>query len=102
MLTVSRDLVRLAEESGDEKIIELAKMKEARSDFSLLARAAKDGVDETSINNSDDLIGNLRKRLRKNLSLLMRSPMSSTRKALAVAFVTNYNLSKKLIKALHI
>lgn len=102
LLTVSRDLVRLAEESGDEKIIELAKMKEARSDFSLLARAAKDGVDETSINNSDDLIVDLRKRLRKNLSLLMRSPMSSTRKALAVAFVTNYNLSKKLIKALHI
>lgn len=102
LLTVSRDLVKLAEESGDAKIIELAKMKEARGDFSLLARAAKDGIDEMSINNADDLIDDLRKRLRKNLSLLMRSPMSLTRKALAVAFVTDYNLSKKLIKALHV
>ena len=102
LLTVSHDLVRLAKESGDARIIELAKMKEARSDFSLLARAAKDGIDTLSIENADELVGKLRKRLKGNINLLMKSPMSSSRKALAVAFVTNYGLSKKMIKALHL
>lgn len=102
LLTVSRDLVKLTKESGDEKIIELAKMKEARSDFSLLARAAKDGIDENSIENPDELIKELRGRLKKNIKLLLKSPMSSARKVLAVAFVTNYGLSKTMIKALHL
>ena len=102
LLTVSRDLVELAEESCDEKIIELAKMKEARSDFSLLARAAKDGIDESSIENAEELVNKLKKRLKKNLGLLLKSPMSTARKALAVAFVTNYEMSKKIIKALHL
>ena len=102
LIKVSRDLVKLAEESGDERIIELAKMKDARSDFSLLARAAKDGIDTESIENPEELIRKLQKRLKKNLRLLMKSPMSSARKALAVAFVTNYGLSKKMIKALHL
>lgn len=98
LLTVSRDLVKLAKESRDEKIIELAKMKEARSDFSLLARAAKDGIDETSIDNPDKLLKELRSRLRRNIGLLLKSPMSATRKALAVAFVGNYKLSAKIVR----
>lgn len=102
LLTVARDLVKLAEETGDEKIIELAKMKEARSDFSLLARAAKDGIDKTSIENPDDLVIGLRSRLKKNLFLLIKSPMSPARKMLAVGFVINYGLSKRVIKTLHI
>lgn len=102
LIKVSRDLVKLAEESGDKRIIELAKMKDARSDFSLLARAAKDGIDTESIENPEELIRKLQKRLKKNLRLLMKSPMSSARKALAVAFVTNYGLSQKMIKALHL
>ena len=102
LIKVSRDLVKLAEESGDERIIELANMKDARSDFSLLARAAKDGIDTESIENPEELIRKLQRRLKRNLRLLMKSPMSSTRKALAMAFVTNYGLSKKLIRALHL
>ena len=97
LLTVSRDLVKLAEESGDERIIELAKMKEARSDFSLLARAAKDGIDKTSIEDSEKLVKMLRARLKKNLGLLLKSPMSSSRKALAVLFCINYKTSSSLI-----
>ena len=102
LLTVSRNLVCLAEETGDPKIIELAKMKEARSDFSLLARAAKDGIDSSSIEDPEKLVKKLRKRLKKNLGLLLKSPMSSTRKALAVAFVGNYKLSRKIIKTLRL
>lgn len=97
LLTVSRDLVKLAEESGDEKIIELAKMKEARSDFSLLARAAKDGIDKTSIEDADKLVKKLRARLKKNMGLLLKSPMSSTRKSLAVLFCISYGTSSFLI-----
>ncbi len=100
LLTVSHDLVRLAEETGDSKIIELAKMKEARSDFSLLARAAKDGIDDNSIKDPDELIKELKKRLKKNIGLLLKSPMSLKRKALAVAFVCSYKMSCKIIKTI--
>lgn len=94
--------MKLAKESGGEKVIELAKMKEARSDFSLLARAAKDGIDENSIESPDELLEELRRRLRKNLMLLLRSPMSFARKVLVVAFATNYRLSKKMLQMLHV
>ena len=102
LLTVSHDLVKLAEDSGDVKIIELAKMKEARSYFSLLARAARDGIDENSIDNPDKLVKELRIRLKKKIGLLLKSPMSSTRKVLAVAFVGNYKMSCKIIKILRL
>ena len=100
LLSVSHDLVKLSEESNDDKIIELAKMKEARSYYSLLARAAKDDIDKTSIENPDELVAKLKSSLKKNLKLLLRSPMSSTRKAVAIAFVLNYPLSKKMIKTI--
>lgn len=100
LLAVSRELVKLAEESKDSKIIELAKMKEARSFFSLLARAAKDGIDEKSIEDADILIKKLRRGLKKNLGLLLKSPMPFLRKALALAFTINYGLSCKMIKVL--
>jgi glycosyltransferase involved in cell wall biosynthesis len=102
LLTVSHDLVQLAEETGDSEIIELAQMKEARSDFSLLARIAKDGIDERSIEDPDKLTRSLQKRLRKNIMLLLKSPMSTSRKAVAIAFVTNFNLASKIIKTIHI
>ena len=97
LLAVSHDLVNLSKETNDAKIIELAKMKEARSYFSLLARVAKYGIDETSIDKSDELIAKLRRSLRKNLKLLLKSPMSFPRKAVAVAFAVNYQLSKKIV-----
>lgn len=99
---VTQELVKLAEETGDEKIIELAKMKDARTDFSLLARAAKYGIDERSIENSDELIRKLQTRLKKNLGILLRSPMSSSRKILATAFVINYDISRSIIRFLNI
>ena len=102
LIKVSKDLVNLAEESDDSRIIELAKMKEARSAFSLLARAAKDGIDTESIKNPENFIRCLRKKLRKSLRILLKSPMSFTRKVLVVAFVINYGLSCRIIKALHI
>ena len=97
LLTVSDELVQLAKQSSDEQIIELAKMKQARSDFSILARIAVAGVDE-SIDDSKMLIKTLRSRLRKNLKMLWRSPMPLTRKVLSTAFSVNYGISCRLLK----
>ncbi|MBR2740742.1 MAG: glycosyltransferase family 2 protein [Oscillospiraceae bacterium] len=100
LLKVSNDLVALAEETGDSSIIELARMKEARSYFSLLARAVKDGIDEKSIENPEMLISDLKKKLKQNVFLLLKSPMSMTRKILVVAFVINYDLCRSVIRIL--
>ncbi len=102
LIKVSRELVGLAEGSGDARIVELAKMKEARAYFSLLARIARDGVDDISISDPGGLIRKLRKNLKKNLGLLLRSPMSFMRKTLAVAFIISFPISKKLVGMLHL
>lgn len=101
LLAVSNELVKLTKESGEARIIELAKMKQARSDFSLLARIAVAGTDE-SIKNPSKLVKTLRRRLRGNLVLLWRSPIPLTRKVLSTAFVVNYGLSCKLLRVLGI
>ena len=77
LLKISRELVNLANESNDKRIVELAKMKEARAYFSLLARISRYGMD-AAIENPNNLVKKLKKRLRKSLVLLMKSPMSIT------------------------
>lgn len=97
LLKVSDELVELSKQSQNSRIIELAKMKQARSDFSILARIAVAGIDN-SIDNSQELIKQLRIKLRKNLLLISRSPMPVSRKILSVAFSFNYWLSCKLLR----
>lgn len=99
LLMVSDELVELAKESHEETIIRLAKMKRARSDFSILARIAVAGVDN-SIKNPEALIRELIRRLRKNLLILWKSPMPLTRKVLSTAFSINYTISCKFLKLL--
>ena len=77
-------------------IVELAKMKEARAYFSLLARISRYGMD-AAIENPNNLVKKLKKRLRKSLVLLMKSPMSITRKICAVAFCVDFSLTKTII-----
>jgi glycosyltransferase involved in cell wall biosynthesis len=101
LLAISRELVDLANESADKRIIELAEMKAARADFSLLARITKYGMD-VSIKNPNDLVKKMKKRLRKNLLLLMKSPMSFTRKAVAVLLCASLNMTKMLVGILHL
>lgn len=96
LLIISKELVNLACESNDKRIIELAKMKAARADFSLLSRIAIYGID-INIKNSDDLIKKMIKRLKKNILLMIKSPMSIARKIVAIAFCVNFNLTKMLI-----
>lgn len=74
LLAVSEELLELTKETKNEKIIELAKMKQARSDFSILARIVLYGTDET-IRDEASLTKKLCKRLRGNMLLIWRSPM---------------------------
>ena len=96
LLKISRELVNLANESNDKRIVELAKMKEARAYFSLLARISRYGMD-AAIENPNNLVKKLKKRLRKSLVLLMKYPMSITRKICAVAFCVDFSLTKTII-----
>lgn len=95
LLHVSKELSLMAEEIGDAEIIELAKMKEARSDFSLLTRAALYGME---IVNGRELTSAMLKRLRCNYLLLMKSPMSVLRKILLTGYIVNYRITSNLMK----
>ena len=77
-------------------MIELARMKLARSDFSLLARSLRDGV-SNDIEEPDILINEMEQRLRKNLKLLLKSPMPLSRKVLCTLIAYNYKVMNKCL-----
>lgn len=95
LLKVCDNLVQLAKSSNNMEILELAEMKKARSYFSLLMRAALNGTDGVA---EDELVA-LQKNLRKNLKILLKSPMSSSRKAICLSFAISRNLTNGLISA---
>ena len=99
LLNVTNELLVLAEESKDEKLIDLAKMKLARSDFSLLARSLRDGI-SSDIEEADVIIGKMERRLRRNLKLLLRSPMPISRKVLCIIIAYNYKAMNKCLRAI--
>ena len=94
LLKVCDNLVQLAKSSNNMEILELAEMKKARSYFSLLMRAALNGTDGVA---EDELVA-LQKNLRKNLKILLKSPMSSSRKAICLSFAISRNLTNGLKK----
>lgn len=89
LLKVTDELVELAGESDNKLIVEYAKMKRARSDFSLLMKAALNGMEGVS----DKQLDIMQKNLRKNLKLIFKSPMSITRKLICLAFAINRKLT---------
>lgn len=93
LLIVSDELLNLSYETKNEKIIELARMKRARSDFSLLARAVLYGTDSVDDNKIDEM----RKSLRSNLPLIFKSPMPLNRKIMSLAIASNYKLTSKIV-----
>lgn len=94
LLVVCDNLVQLAMSSENKEIIDLAKMKRARSDFSLLMRAAINGTDEVSENE----LALMQKNLRKNLRLLLMSPMSIARKAVCVSYAVSRKCTDTVIR----
>ena len=61
-------------------------MKRARSDYSLLAKAALNGIDGVDSNT----LKAMQKNLRNNLMLIMKSPMPFFRKIVSLMIAINY------------
>lgn len=95
LLNAAEELCELSKAHNNNKLVELADTKLARSYFSLLSKAAIGG---TSNDISEQNIRNLILKLRKNYVLLMKSPMPINRKILVTTYCINYNFSLKIIK----
>mgnify|MGYP004517414661 CR=1 FL=1 len=87
LLDASKELCDLSKQYQDDRINNLARVKLARSYFSLLAKAATGGIDK-DVNEND--IRLLTKNLRNNYLLLMKSPISLNRKACISLVSINY------------
>lgn len=92
LIKVTDMLVELADNSDNEKIQELAKMKRARSDFSLLMKAVLNGTEGVSIGQLDTM----QKMLKRNLLLILKSSMPVSRKAICIFLATNWRMIKKV------
>lgn len=74
----------------------LGKVKKARSAFSLLCKIAYFGISDPTIDKTQ-LVQELTAEHRKNVGLLLKAPLSLSRKALAVMFSINYKLTENFI-----
>lgn len=89
---VGDELYELALKTNNKKIIKYAKIKQARSDFSLLAKIAYYGIDDEL--NKKKIIKDLTKSLRKNYKILIMSNIKLSRKVLVNLFCINYNIAQ--------
>lgn len=99
LLYICDVLIDKAKKKNNTELIKLAKMKKARSYFSLLAKIAYFGTNipkrELSEIKSDLVSG-----LRDNYMLLMKSPIPINRKIIISAFALNFNISERILKTL--
>ena len=98
------DLYEAAEELNKMTSVEdygqirfLGDVKKKRTAFSLLCKIAYYGVADASLNKYE-LVKSLTKEHRENVGILLKSPMSMSRKGLAVLFAINYHLAETAIK----
>lgn len=100
LIVASKTLCELALPLHDYRVYNLAKVKLARSYFSLLAKAALNGI-SNDIPNKNAYLSELKDNLKQNYLLLMKSPMQLNRKVLISLFCINYDLMVLLIKNLN-
>ena len=100
------DLYEAAEELNKMTSVEdygqirfLGDVKKKRTAFSLLCKIAYYGVADVSLN-KDELVKSLTKEHRSNVKTLLRSPMSVSRKGLAVLFAIDYHIAEAAVKVL--
>ena len=74
----------------------LGKVKKARTAFSLLSKIAYFGIVDPAIN-KEIVVKELTSEHRKNVGLLLKSPMPISRKVLAVLFAINFSLTEWFI-----
>lgn len=89
LLDASKELCELSLSCSDKRINDLAKVKLARSYFSLLAKAATCGIAE-DISKGD--LKFLTKNLRKNYNILIKSGLPLNRKLLVTATSIDYRM----------
>ena len=100
------DLYEAAEELNKMTSVEdygqirfLGDVKKKRTAFSLLCKIAYYGVADVSLN-KDELVKSLTKEHRSNVKTLLKSPMSMSRKGLALLFAINYHIAESAVKVL--
>ena len=89
LLDACTELCELAEKCSDKRIKNLAEIKLARSYFSLLAKAAVGGIAE-DVNEKD--LAFLKRNLRENYGVLMKSEMPLNRKMLVSMACLDYRI----------
>ena len=96
LIDVTEQLVELANRTDEPQLVRLAKLKRARTDFSLLARMALYGADD--IADCNKVEKQLITGLRQNLWKLISSQIAMSRKVLMVAFCVNYAFCRKILR----
>lgn len=78
-------------------IAKLGKVKHARTAFSLLSKIAYYGISDKTLE-KDKLIRELTDEHRKNLRILLNSPIPLSRKVLSILFAINFNLTAVIVQ----
>lgn len=77
----------------------LGKVKQARTAFSLLSKIAYYGISDQTIN-KQEIVNKLTTEHRASCRVLLKAPLSLSRKVLAVCFVINYKFAECLVHLL--
>jgi len=91
------ELYKLAVNENDPEIERLALYKKSRTPFSLLSKIAYFGISDETIEKKET-IKLLTIEHRRNVGVLLRSPMTISRKLLAVCFAINFEIAEVLVK----
>lgn len=97
LLYASEQLKELAKLEKNKEVYYLARVKEARSYFSLLAKIAMYGFEDETLNQKE-VIKSLKKNLRKNYIFLLKSPIPLSRKLMAGLLVVDVRLLSEPLK----
>lgn len=77
----------------------LARVKKARTPLSLLCKIAYYGIQDKSLD-KEETVNRLQVELRRSLGLLLKSPISNSRKILALLFSINYPMTEGIVHIL--
>ena len=91
------ELYKLAVNENDPEIERLALYKKSRTPFSLLSKIAYFGISDETIDKKET-IKRLTEEHRKNVGVLLKSPMTILRKVLAICYSINFGLANVLVK----
>lgn len=93
----AEELIKLTQDSPNKTICFLGEVKKRRTAFSLLSKIAYYGIADSSLNKKE-LVNKLTKEHRDNISVLLKSPMSFSRKGLAFLFALNYRVAEMAVR----